>query len=146
MKEKCVTENKILLSGRFDVLKIAAGLPETSSTLLVDTYLTDKPSASTRIFRVYRPTPPHFHRTCDEYLYVLSGKGTFWIDDAKSEAEFAAGQLLFFEKGVVHALPQIFEEPVMFLSIDIPRREPTDIIFVNPEDGTPATFMARNEK
>ncbi len=32
----------------------------------------------------------------------------------------------------------------MFLSIDTPRRAPTDIIFVNPEDGTPATFMARN--
>jgi hypothetical protein len=28
--------------------------------------------------------------------------------------------------------------------VDAPRREPTDIIFVNPEDGTPATFMARN--
>ena len=34
--------------------------------------------------------------------------------------------------------------PVTFLSIDTPRRAPTDIVFVNPEDGSPATFMARN--
>ncbi len=32
----------------------------------------------------------------------------------------------------------------MFLSVDTPRRQPTDIIFVNPEDGAPATSMARN--
>jgi len=32
----------------------------------------------------------------------------------------------------------------VFLSVDTPRREPTDIVFVNSEDGTPATFMARN--
>jgi hypothetical protein len=32
----------------------------------------------------------------------------------------------------------------VFLSIDTPRRAPTDIVFVNPEDGTPASFMARN--
>jgi hypothetical protein len=53
-------------------------------------------------------------------------------------------QLVFFERGTVHALPDILEEPVVFLSVDTPRREPTDIIFVSPEDGTPATFMARN--
>ena len=52
--------------------------------------------------------------------------------------------VLFFERGTVHALPDVLEEPVVFLSVDTPRREPTDIIFVNPEDGTPATFMARN--
>jgi len=66
------------------------------------------------------------------------------MDDPTTKAEFAPGNLLFFERGTVHALPDILEEPVMFRSVDTPRREPTDIIFVNPEDGTPATFMARN--
>jgi hypothetical protein len=41
-------------------------------------------------------------------------------------------------------MPEIFEEPLVFLSIDAPRREPTDIIFVDPRDGSPETFMARN--
>jgi mannose-6-phosphate isomerase-like protein (cupin superfamily) len=131
-------------SARFDVAAIAASLPPTASTLLVDRYLTNRPSASARVFRVYRTTPPHYHATCDEFLYVLSGRGTFWMEDPATKAEFAPGDLLFFERGTVHALPEILEEPVVFLSVDAPRREPTDIIFVNPEDGTPANFMARN--
>ncbi len=77
---------------------------------------------------------------------MLSGRGTFWMEDPSTEKEFGPGQLLYFKKRTVHALPKILEEPVVFLSIDTPRREPTDIVFVNPEDGTPATFMARNAK
>jgi hypothetical protein len=49
--------------------------------------------------------------------------------------------LLFFKKGVVHALPDIHEEPVVFLSVDTPRHDPKDIIFVNPEVGTPESFI-----
>jgi mannose-6-phosphate isomerase-like protein (cupin superfamily) len=131
-------------SARFDINKIVAELPETASTLLVDRYLTDRAAASARVFRVYRPTPPHYHAGCDEYLFVLSGRGTFWMEDASTEAAFGPGELLFFQRGTVHAIPTLLEEPVVFLSVDTPRREPQDIIFVNPEDGTPASFMARN--
>ncbi|TXM68806.1 cupin domain-containing protein [Methylobacterium sp. WL12] len=131
-------------TGRFDLRAIAAALPETAQTLLVDTYLTDHEAASARVFRVYRPTPPHYHATCDEYLYVLSGRGTFWMRDAATEAEFGPGELLFFERGTVHALPTIIKEPVVFLSVDTPRRAPSDIVFVDPADGSPETFMARN--
>ena len=132
-------------TGIFDVAAIAAALPGEARTLLVDTYLTDRPAASARVFRVYRPTPPHYHATCDEYLYCLAGRGTVWLGDPANLTTFGPGQLLFFEKGTVHAMPEIApDEPVTFLSIDTPRRAPTDIIFVNPEDGTPATFMARN--
>ena len=131
-------------SARFDVRAIAASLPETASTLLVDHYLTDREAASARVFRVYRPTPPHYHASCDEYLFVLSGRGTFWMEDTSTEATFGPGELLFFERGIVHAIPSLLEEPVMFLSVDTPRRDPRDIIFVNPDDGSPSTFMARN--
>jgi mannose-6-phosphate isomerase-like protein (cupin superfamily) len=134
------------LTGRFDVQAIARTLPETATTLLVDKYLTDRPAASARVFRVYRPTPPHYHATCDEYLYVLSGRGTFWMKNPSTKAEFGPDQLLFFERGTVHAIPDILAEPLVFLSIDTPRREPTDIIFVDPRDGTPETFMARNAR
>lgn len=131
-------------TARFDLKAIAATLPETAQTLLVDTYLTDREAASARVFRVYRPTPPHYHATCDEYLYVLSGRGTFWMGDASQEATFGPGELLFFARGTVHALPSIIEEPVVFLSVDTPRRPPTDIVFVDAADGSPETFMARN--
>lgn len=131
-------------SGRFDVMAIAASLPQSAKTMLVDKYLTDRETASARVFRVYKPTPAHYHATCDEFLYVLSGRGTFWMEDASTEAEFGPGQLLVFDRNTVHALPKLLEEPVVFLSIDTPRREPTDIVFVDPSQGSPATFMARN--
>ena len=131
-------------SGRFDISEIANAFPNTATTLLVDKYLINRAQVSSRVFRVYRPTPPHYHATCDEFLYVFQGRGTFWMGDESTKAEFKPGQLLVFERNTVHAMPELDEEPVVFLSIDIPRREPTDIIFVNPKDGSPQTFMARN--
>ncbi|HSZ52102.1 MAG TPA: hypothetical protein VK801_11065, partial [Caulobacteraceae bacterium] len=67
-------------SARFDVNEIAKAFPATADTMLLDTYLTNEEAASSRVFRVYRPTPAHYHATCDEYLYVLSGRGTFWME------------------------------------------------------------------
>jgi mannose-6-phosphate isomerase-like protein (cupin superfamily) len=128
-------------SARFDIAAVAASFPESADTLLLDTYLTDEEAASCRVFRVYRPTPPHYHATCDEYLYVLAGRGTFWMESAENGGEFAPGQLLFFKRNTVHALPEIHEQPVVFLSVDTPRRDPKDVIFVDPAAGTPATFV-----
>jgi len=130
---------------RFKPHEIARSFPETAETLLLDTYLTDEASASARVFRVYRETPAHYHSHCDEYLYVLSGRGSFWMRDPANGGEFAPGDLLFFKRGIVHALPKIIEGPVVFLSFDTPRRDPKDIIFVNPEDGTPETFIRGKE-
>jgi mannose-6-phosphate isomerase-like protein (cupin superfamily) len=130
---------------RFDIAKIAASLPETATTLLVDRYLTNREEASARVFRVYKPTPPHYHATCDEYLYVFSGRGTFWMEDESTTAEFGPGELLFFKRGTVHAQPKILEEPVVFLAIDTPRRDPKDVVFVNPEDGTPESFIRADQ-
>jgi mannose-6-phosphate isomerase-like protein (cupin superfamily) len=127
--------------GRFDLNEIARSFPATAETLLLDTYLTNEQAASARVFRVYRGTPPHYHATCDEYLYVLSGKGTFWMDNVANGGAFEPGHFLFFKRGTVHALPEIIEGPVVFLSVDTPRRDPKDIIFVNAEDGTPESFV-----
>jgi len=126
---------------RFKPSEIARSFPETADTLLLDTYLTDEEAASARVFRVYRETPPHYHMGSDEYLYVLTGRGTFWMGTDSDVGEFAPGDLLFFKRRIVHALPKILEGPVVFLSFDAPRRDPMDIIFVNPEDGTPESFI-----
>jgi mannose-6-phosphate isomerase-like protein (cupin superfamily) len=130
---------------RFDIAKITATFPETATTLLVDHYLINREAASARVFRVYKPTPPHYHLTCDEYLYAFSGRGTFWMEDESTSAEFGPGELLFFKRGTVHAQPKILEEPVVFLAIDTPRRDPKDIVFVNPEDGTPESFIRADQ-
>ena len=126
---------------RFDVTALAAAFPDTAATMLFDRYLTDTPAASARIFRIYRPTPPHYHVGCDEYLYCLSGRGTAWMERPEDEAPFGPGQLLFFARGTVHAMPTLLETPLVFLSVDTPRRDPTDIVFVDPADGTPAQFI-----
>jgi mannose-6-phosphate isomerase-like protein (cupin superfamily) len=130
----------------FNPLAIAALLPKNVAAMIADEYLVDRADASCRVFRVYRGVPAHFHRECDEYLYVLSGRGTFWMDSQANEAEFAPGDLLFFQRGIVHSLPTLIEEPVLFLSIDAPRRRPTDVNFVESgnEAQTPADFMDRN--
>ena len=126
---------------RFKPLEIAKTFPDIADTLLLDTYLTNEEAASARVFRVYRGTPPHYHAHSDEYLYVLTGRGTFWMNAPADKAEFAPGDLLFFRKTVIHALPDILEGPVVFLAVDAPRRDPNDIIFVNPEDGSPQSFI-----
>jgi mannose-6-phosphate isomerase-like protein (cupin superfamily) len=131
--------------GRFDLNQIARTFPDRAETLLLDRYLTDEPNASMRVFRVYRPTPPHYHLLSNEHLYVLSGRGTFWLGDAANVAEFAPGHLLFFRRGTIHALPKIMSDPVVFLAIDTPRREPSDVIFVDPADGTPESFIRANK-
>jgi mannose-6-phosphate isomerase-like protein (cupin superfamily) len=126
---------------RFDLNAIARQFPDAAETLLLDRYLTDEPAASTRLFRVYRSTPPHYHAKSNEHLYVLTGRGTFWLGDAANVGEFAPGHLLVFKRGVVHALPDLIEGPIVFLAIDTPRRDPSDVIFVNPADGTPERFI-----
>jgi mannose-6-phosphate isomerase-like protein (cupin superfamily) len=126
---------------RFKLHDIAQSFPETAETLLLDKYLTNEEAASARVFRVYRETPAHYHNGSDEYLYILSGRGTFWMGSPENGAEFAPGDLLFFKRRIVHAMPKIFEGPVVFFAVDAPRRDPKDVIFVNPGDGTAESFV-----
>jgi mannose-6-phosphate isomerase-like protein (cupin superfamily) len=142
-KHKVSTANPSF--GRFHLHQIAQAFPETAETLLLDTYLTDEPAASSRVFRVYRATPPHYHAHSDEHLYVLSGRGTFWMESSANSGEFAPGDFLFFKNNTVHAIPDLLEDPVVFLAIDTPRRDPKDIIFVDPKDGTLDTFIRNRE-
>jgi mannose-6-phosphate isomerase-like protein (cupin superfamily) len=134
------TANATPDSAYFDVPAIAASLPETAETMLVDTRLTDEPAASSRIFRAYHPVPPHYHATCDEYLYLVSGRATFEVDGGPAR-ELRAGQMVFFKKGVVHAIPELLEHPVVFLTVDTPRRDPRDVIFVDPKAATVDSFI-----
>ncbi|MEV4146832.1 cupin domain-containing protein [Amycolatopsis sp. NPDC049691] len=126
----------------FDVPAEMAALPATATTMLVDKYFVDKPSASARIFRIYREVPLHYHEECDEHLSLLSGGGTFHLDGAEFEAR--PGMFLCFDRRKVHGFPKITSEPLVVLAIDVPRRRPDDIVFVDPSEGDAKTFMARN--
>ena len=124
----------------FNITALARTLPEAAQTMLTDIRLTDEAAASCRVFRVYRPVPAHFHTSCDEYLYVLSGAAQIAIADDPPR-EIRPGELVFFRKNTIHALPQILEHPFTVLAIDTPRRPPEDVHFVNPTEGTPQTFI-----
>ena len=128
----------------FDVYDIARNFPPSAETMLIDTRLTDEADASSRMFRIYTTVPPHYHATCDEYLFVVSGRARFFMGGL-APFEIGPGQLLFFKKNVVHGATEILEGPLVFLSVDTPRRDPRDIIFVNPADGTPDTFIQTNK-
>ncbi|MEA1831650.1 cupin domain-containing protein [Methylobacterium durans] len=128
----------------FDVAAAASGLPETSATMVADHRFTEDPAASARVFRVYKPTPPHSHASCDEYLYVLTGRCRMKFGD-EEPVEVGPGKLVVFKRGVVHSVPEILEEPMVFLSVDTPRREPRDIRFVTDGTGTPDTFMRQTD-
>ena len=130
--------------GVFDVAAHAARLPETADTMVADHRFTDDPAASARVFRVYRPTPPHSHASCDEYLYALSGRCLMKFADEPA-IEVGPGTLVFFKRGVVHSVPEILEEPMVFLSVDTPRREPRDIRFVEAGTGTPDSFIRQGD-
>lgn len=124
----------------FDVGAIAGSLPETAETMIVDYRMTDEPEASARVFRVYRPAPAHYHETCDEYLYVLSGRAMFFMGD-EPPFEVRPGQLLFFKKRTIHGTSEILESPLVVMSVDTPRRPPTDIVFVETGKYTAADFV-----
>ena len=133
------------VAGRFDLMALAREFPATAETMLLDRYLVDTPERSVRLFRVYRGAPAHFHRGCDETLYVLSGRGTFWMGSAEAGGEFGPGELLCFPRGMVHATPTIVDGPgaeaVVFLAIDTPRRDRADVVFVDAAAGAEAEFI-----
>ena len=124
----------------FDIAALARTLPETAETMLTDLRLTDERDASCRIFRVYRAVPAHYHTCSDAYLYVLTGRAEIQIEGSKLRV-IGPGELIFFKKNTVHAMPRILEEPYTVLAIDTPRRTPDDIHFVNPADGTSTSFI-----
>jgi hypothetical protein len=41
----------------------------------------------------------------------------------------------------VHAIPEIVEGPLVVFSVDTPRRDPSDVTFVDPSYGTAQDFI-----
>ena len=135
-----MSESLPLNSSVFDLKALAMKFPPTAETMLLDVRLTDEPAASSRLFRVYRPVPAHYHKTCDEYLQVVMGRARFVVE-GNDPVELGPGQVLFFRRNTVHGIPEIVKGPLVFFSVDTPRRDPSDVTFVDPSYGTAKEFI-----
>lgn len=129
-----------MTTATFDLHALAAKFPPSAETMLLDMRLTDEAAASSRLFRIYRAVPEHYHTTCDEYLQVIAGRAKFVVDGG-APVELGPGQLLFFRRNTVHSIPEIVEEPLVVFSVDTPRRDPSDVTFVDPSFGTAKDFI-----
>lgn len=116
--------------GHYNVLALARLLPTDRDSTIVDRVLTDRAEASARLIRTLAPVPAHYHRDCDEYVYILEGSGTVWLENPRHETPFYPGDLLFFAREVVHAMPQIFSGSILSFSVDTPRRDPRDVTMI----------------
>src|SRR6202012_6163336 len=128
----------------FDVFEEMRKLPDTSDSMLTDVYFSDVREASSRIFRIYRTLPLHYNNECDEFLYIISGDGIFHLDGHESAAQ--PGTFLRFARRQVHGFPAITTHPFVVLAVDVPRRRPDDIVFVNPEDVEAKQCSPRNNR
>ena len=72
--------------------------------------------------------PKHTHTDANEFQYVISGTGTFWLGD--QQREIHPGDLIVIPKGTVHAgsVPSSGEFKV--LAIKMPPQAPDDIHLV----------------
>jgi hypothetical protein len=50
-----------------------------------------------------------------------------------------------FERNTVHAITEILESPAIFFTVDAPRRVPTDVVYVNPDDQEIRPFVTHLE-
>lgn len=70
-----------------DVNERISKFPEQANTLIVDSYL-HKASCSSRVYRLYANVPKHYHKTCEEMLYLLQGKAKIYIENEEPQPAF----------------------------------------------------------
>jgi mannose-6-phosphate isomerase-like protein (cupin superfamily) len=125
----------------FDLADIISRFAEHADSVIVDAYLSDRQSASSRVFRLYGPLPKHLHKTCDEHLVLLRGEVDFTIAN-EAPRRLKPGQMVTFLRNTVHSiLPVEGAAPGVFFTVDAPRRDPDDVHFVNPSEAAGLRFV-----
>ncbi len=125
----------------FDLAEIKARFPDRAESMIVDAYLSDHESASSRLFSLYHPIPRHLHETCDEHLVLLDGEVDFTIAD-EPPRRLRAGQMVTFLRNIVHGIqPVEAAAAAVFFTVDTPRRAPGDVHFVDPAEAKGRRFV-----
>lgn len=112
--------------GKLDVQAAIDSLPISSDKAFIDVPLADNGEVGIRVFRVYNPVPKHNHAFSSTYLSIKSGRAIFSIDGGKP-FEAAAGEMVFWGRGVNHQVIRILEHPLVFLALDTPTRRHNDV-------------------
>lgn len=131
-----------------DIDSIISKFPEKADSLFVDCYLSDLPDCSTRVFRLYDDLPLHYHKSCDEILFLLKGSAEFFIEDENRKVSdsrlMKPGMMVTFYKNTVHRVKVNGE--AIFLSCDTPRRAPDDAHFIDESETKGIKFVTHIEK
>ncbi len=72
--------------------------------------------------------PKHTHADANEFQYVISGSGTFWLGD--QQRQIHPGDLIVIPKGTVHAGSVISDGELKVLAIKLPPQAPDDLHLV----------------
>ncbi len=72
--------------------------------------------------------PKHVHNDANEFQYVISGSGTFWLGD--TQREIHAGDLIVIPKGTAHAGSVVPNGELKVLAIKMPPQAPDDLHLV----------------
>lgn len=112
--------------GKLNLKDAIASLPKMNEKPFKSISLLDNGETGVRVFRVYNPVPKHHHAYSSTYLTIYSGRARFRIDSGKL-IEAAAGDMVFWERGIDHEVVEIIEHPLIFIAIDAPVRRDDDV-------------------
>lgn len=90
--------------------------------------IAESEDASSFIIWVKDTVKKHYHAAHSENLYVLEGEAWFYVNDAKYRIK--TGDFFFIERKNVHSVKVISEIPLKVLSIQSPKFDGKDRIFV----------------
>lgn len=115
--------------GFINVKDVASNLPSGEDGLVTDNRIVERNDSGARVFRVNKVVPKHYHTKSDVYLYVVSGEASFLLGDNEQKV-VKEGDFIFFKKGTVHGVDKIIKKPFSALAIDVPARDPSDVVFI----------------
>jgi quercetin dioxygenase-like cupin family protein len=64
--------------------------------------------------------PAHIHPNGQDTWTILSGKGSYYLDEAKTKTSIGAGDVVIAPTGCVHGVFNTGDEPLRFISVVSP--------------------------
>jgi len=121
--------------GFINIDEVADNLPPGEEGLVSDNRILERKDAGVRVLRTNKLVPMHYHTKSDTYIYVISGEGRFVLGDGDSKV-VKEGDFIYFKKGTPHGVDEIIEKPFRSIAIDVPPRDPDDVVFLDDKGET----------